>query len=84
MPRRRRNCPDIEFFAPGRKRRIAGSTKATNDFLVLVHKQNSNATIAELRAILTNRNIWLLNPGAVAVLDAYIRAGFGNYVPDWR
>lgn len=80
----RRTTGDVEYRVPGRKRSVASSTKTTSDFLALVHEENPAATIAELRAIITDRSKWLLNPDAVAVLDAHIKAGFGGHVPNWR
>lgn len=84
MPKYPKNYKDVEYYVKGRKRRIAGSTVATNDFLVLVHEQNPNATIVELRDALTDRSRWLPNPEAIEVLDAYIRAGYGDHIPNWR
>ena len=69
MPKYRKNFNDVEYRVPGRRRPVAGSTKAT---------------IVELRAILTDRSKWLFNSEAVGVLDAHIRAGFGGAVPNWR
>lgn len=79
-----KNLKDVVYRAPGRRRPVAGSTIATRDFLALVHEQNPRATIVELRAILTDRSKWLFNSEAVEVLDAHIRAGFGDAVPNWR
>ena len=63
---------------------VAGSTTATNDFLVLVHETYPGATISQLKELLTDRSKFILNPEAVAVLDAYITRGYGDYVPEWR
>ncbi len=84
MPRYPKNFKDVEYRVPGRRRPVTGSTKATRDFLALVHEQNPRATITELRTILTDRSKWLFNPEAGGVLDAHIRAGFGGAVPNWR
>jgi len=81
---RRRTTGDVEYHVPGRKRPVATSTKATSDFLAAVHEMNPTATIAQLRAIVTDRSQWLLNPDAVAVLDAHIAAGYGGNIPNWR
>lgn len=35
MPKYPKNYKDVEYFVPGRKRRVAGSTKAVSDFLSL-------------------------------------------------
>jgi len=37
MPKYPKNYKDVEYYVPGRKRRIAGSTKAASDFLAIVH-----------------------------------------------
>lgn len=84
MPKYPKNYADVEYYAPGRKRRVAGSTKATNDFLVMVHQENPTATISQLHTIIADRSLWLPNPEAIAVLEAHISAGYGNHIPDWR
>lgn len=53
-------------------------------FLVLVHETYPEATISRLKELLTDRSKFILNPEAVAVLDAYITRGYGDYVPEWR
>lgn len=84
MPGYPKGYTDVEYYVPGRKRRVTGSTKATSDFLAIVHEQNPSATISQLYGILTDRSQWLLNPEAVAVLEAHISAGYGNHIPNWR
>ncbi len=84
MPKDPKNFKDVQYYIPGRKRPVAGSSKATNDFLVAVHELYPKATIAELRDILTDRSQWIFNPETVEVLDAHIKVGAGNRVPDWR
>lgn len=84
MPRYPKNFKDVEYYVPGRKRRITGSTKATSDFLTLIHQENPSATIFQLREIITNKTRYITFPEAVAVLDAYIKAGHGGHVPKWR
>lgn len=84
MPKYPKNYKDVEYYVPGRKRRIAGSTKATSDFLVLVHLDRPSLTISQLREVITDKTQFILNPEAVAVLDAHIKAGYGNHVPNWR
>lgn len=37
-----------------------------------------------MKELLTDRSKFILNPEAVAVLDAYITRGYGDYVPEWR
>ena len=84
MPRYPKNYKDVEYFVPGRKRRIAGSTVATRDFLAIVHEENPTATIAQLREIITDKTQYIRNPEAVEVLAAHIAAGYGDRIPDWR
>ena len=87
MPKYPKGHKDVVFFAPKSKRGsrpIAGSTTATNDFLVLVHETYPEATISRLKELLTDRSKFILNPEAVAVLDAYITRGYGDFVPEWR
>ena len=79
-----KNYKDVEYYVPGGKRRIAGSTKATSDFLTLVHLDHPDATIFQLREIITNGTLFVQNPEAVSVLNAHIVAGYGNYVPAWN
>lgn len=73
----------VEFYVPGRRRRIAVSTRATSDFLVMVHRRHPAAPLAELREIITDKRKYILFPDAVSVLDAYIKAGYGALVPRW-
>lgn len=84
MPRYPKNHKDVEYYPPGRKRRIAGSTKATSDFLALVHADYPTATISQLRALLTDRSRYIFEPEAVAVLDTYIAKGYGDHVPNFK
>lgn len=72
------------FYADGRKKPIAESTTATNDFLVIVHETHPDATISQLKDIITDRNKYILNPEAVKVLDAYIKAGEADKIPRWK
>lgn len=72
------------FYADRKKKPIAESTEATNDFLVMVHETHPDATVMQLKELITNRNKFILNPEAVKVLDAYIEAGEGDKVPRWR
>lgn len=84
--RRGIKAADAWFFSSStkRKRPIAGSTIATNDFLVAVHEEYPDYTINQLRALLTDRTKFLPQPEAVSVLDAYIRIGEGDTVPRWH
>lgn len=84
MPRYPKNRADVEYYVPGRKRRIAGSTRAVSDFLALVHEEYPNATIAQLREIITEKTRFIRNSEALVVLAAHIAAGCGGCVPDWR
>ena len=84
MPKYPKSHQDVEYYAPGRKRRVAGSTAATSGFLVAILQAYPTATISRLREIITEKDKYILEPGAVAVLDAYIKAGCGDYVPNWR
>ena len=40
MPKYPKNHKDVEYRVPGRKSRVAGSTKATSDFLAAVHEEH--------------------------------------------
>lgn len=84
MPRYPKNHTDVEYYVPGRKRRVAGSTKATSDFLAIVHEAYPTATIAQLREIITDKTLYIYNPEAVKVLDAHIAVGYSSHVPVWR
>ena len=75
---------DVEYYAPKRKRPVAGSTKATSDFLAVVHEQHPTCTIRQLRDLLTDKTRYILEPEAVAVCDAHIKAGYGDVIPHWR
>lgn len=63
---------------------MAGSTKATSDFLALVHQDHPAATISQLREIITDRTQYVFFPEALEVLEAHIKAGYGNRIPNWR
>lgn len=84
MPKYPKKYRDVGYYAPGRKRPIAGSTVAISNFLVMVHNDYPNATISELREIITDRSRYILFPDAVAVLDAYIKVKQGDHIPNWR
>ena len=84
MAKHRRSIRDMEHRVADKKRPVAGSSMATSDFLAIIHEQNPTATIAQLRAIITDRSLWLPNPEAIAVLDAHIKAGYSDFVPNWR
>ena len=84
MPKYPKNHKDVEYYVPGRKRRIAGSTKATSDFLAMLHETYPTLTIAQLREVITDRSKYIIFPEAIEVLDAHIEAGYGDRVPGWR
>ena len=84
MLRYSKNFKDVEYYVPGRKRRVAGSTKATSDFLALIHQDHPTATISELREIVTDRTQYIFSPDALEVLEAHIKAGYGDHTPNWR
>ena len=92
MPKRNRtgwDRWDVHYYIRDRKYKrgykiIAGSTKATNDLLVIVHEEYPNFTVNQLKTLLTDRRQFIYNPEAVAVLDAYIKAGWGNQIPNWK
>lgn len=84
MPKYPKNYACVGYYVPGRKRRVTGSTKATSDFLAMVHQLNPALTISQLYTLITDRSRWLPNPEAIAVLEAHISAGYGGYIPDWR
>lgn len=84
MPKYPKNYHDVNYYAPKRKPPVAGSTKATSDFLAVVHEQHPTCTIRQLRDLLTDRTQYILEPEAVAVCDAYIKAGEGDVIPRWR
>lgn len=80
---------DVHYIVPDRKSKrgckiIAASTKATNDLLVIVHEEYPSYSINQLKALLTDRRQFIFQPEAVAVLDAYIKAGLGDIVPNWK
>lgn len=84
MPRYTKNYVDVEYYAPGRKKRVSGSTVATELFLVYVHEENPDLSFKQLKALIGNRQLFIKNPDAERVLDDYIKAGYGDYVPEWR
>ena len=81
-----KNHKDVESYvhSPKRKRRIAGSTKTTNDFLVMVHNDYPNYTIGQLKELITDETKYILFLEAVEVLDAYIKIGEKDLIPKWR
>ncbi len=84
MPKFPRNHKDVEYYVAGRKKRITGSTVATNDFLVIIHEENPTLTIRQLRELIGDRTKYLHNSEAEEVLEAYINAGHGDHIPTWK
>lgn len=84
MPKYPKNHKDVEYFVAGRKKRVAGSTRAVSDFLALVHEENPTLTIRQLRELITDKSRYIENVDAIAVLDAHIKAGFGDVIPSWK
>ena len=84
MPKFPKNYRDVEYFVSGRKRRVAGSTKAVSDFLMLIHEENPTFTIRQLRELITDKSKFIVDLEAVEVLDAHIKAGYGDLIPSWK
>lgn len=84
MPRYPKNHKDVEYYVQGRKRRVSGSTVVTERFLVMVHQDHPDATISQLREIITDKTKYILCPEGLAVLDDHIKAGYGDHIPNWR
>lgn len=84
MPKYPKNHQDAAYYVPGKKRKVAGSTTAIRDFLAIIHEDNPALTVAQLRALLLDRDKYIFSPGAIAVLDAHIKAGYGDWIPAWR
>ena len=84
MPKYPKNHADAEYYVKGRKKRIAGSTVAVKDFLVVLHEENPAFTIRQIRELITDRSRYIPNNEAVEVLDVHIKAGYGDYVPEWK
>lgn len=84
MPKYPKNHKDVEYYVSGRKKRIAGSTRAVSDFLALIHEENPDMTIRQIKELITDSSRYILNAEAVEVLDAYIEAGYGGCIPSWK
>lgn len=89
MPKYSKNFQDASYWiktnnksAKGYKK-ITGSTTATCKFLAIVHEDNPDMTIAQLKRLLLDKTKFIYNPEAIAVLDAHIKAGYGDRVPQW-
>lgn len=88
MPKFPKGFKDVDFYPhrvkPGKKRRrLIGTTRATSDFLAIVHEQHPDMTIGQLRNLLLDKTQFIYEPDAVAVLDAYIKAGEKDVVPNF-
>ena len=66
------------------KRPVAYSTVATSDFLALIHEQRPFFSINQLKELINDKTQYIYNPDANAVLNAYIKAGEGDIVPQWH
>lgn len=75
---------DVEYYVPGKKRRVAGSTKATSDFLTMMYNQYPSYTISQLYALAIDRSKYIKFPEAIEVLEKHLKAGYGDHVPEWR
>lgn len=84
MPRYPKGYKDVEYYVSGRKRRVAGSTVATSDFLAMAHNDYPSLTVSQLRELITDESRYILCPEAVSVLDSYIAIGYGDHVPNFE
>ena len=75
---------DVGWYADGKKKPIAYSTTATSHFLAIIHEMYPTATVNKIKDMLTDKNKYLPNPEALAILEAYIKAGEGEKIPRWR
>ena len=87
--RRRKIKGDYAFYSLSktykqRKIPIAWCTKATGDFLVLLHKMHPDEDILSLWVRLCDRTQFIYNPEAIEVLEKHIEYGEGNLVPLWK
>lgn len=71
----------VVWYAPGKNKKIAESTAATNDFIIEIVKEYTQKygelTIKELKE-LASRDYYL-DIETKQVLDAYINGGYGDY-----
>lgn len=82
MPKYPKNHKAVKYYVPRRKTALTGSTKATSDFLAILHEENPDLTISQLRQLLTDK--YIVSPEALTVLDVHIKAGYGDTIPHWR
>ena len=74
----------VKWRVPGRKKPIVGSSTSTSGFIVAIAKDGS--TIQQLRDKFGDGKEYsaVLGEEAIAVLDAYIKRGYGDVVArDW-
>lgn len=74
---------DAFYYVPTRSQAITWSTRETSEFLARLHQRHPVATILQLREILVSEEKSPIHTAAIAVLDAYIKAGYSEYIPDW-
>lgn len=75
---------DSTFYAPGKKKPIAYTTNATENFMIWLHETYPDATIGQLKELLNDRTKFTILPEENKILDAYIKAGFADHIPNWR
>ena len=54
------------------------------DFLALIHEENPELTIQQLKELITDRSWYIINMKAVEVLDAHINSGYGDIILLWK
>lgn len=79
-----KNYTPVDYYVPGRKRKLCGSTKFISNYLTSFHNDNPTFTIKQLRELITDRSRYIFMPEAVEVLDAHIEAGYGDFIPAWK
>ena len=67
---------EVRWFIPNRKRPIAKSTRAVNDWIVQLSKDG--CTIGELYRRLTED--YIPDPDAVKIIAEYIKRGYGDEI----
>lgn len=75
---------DIAWLSLKNKKRktpLTWSTTATSDFLVAIHEMYPDDDILALWARLCDKQQFIYNPEAVAVLEKYIEYGEGDIIP---
>jgi hypothetical protein len=75
--KKRKNVADVEWCIPNRKKPIAYSTIVTRDAIYVVAENGD--TLYEVRR---KFDYLIYDAEAIAVLDAYIKYGFGDWVYD--